>query len=69
MFTRQARRVINYQRSEAATLKRVVERWVETGTVPVVHIVADLDELEGAPVKPLPALVPSAPNATHVAAA
>ena len=69
MFTRKARRVINYQKSEAATLKRVVERWVATGTVPVVHIVADLDELEGAPVMLPPAPVSAAPNATRVAVA
>jgi hypothetical protein len=69
MFTRPARRVINYQKSEAATLKRVVELWVATGTVPVVHIVADLNELEDTPVMLPLAPVPSAPNATRVAVA
>jgi hypothetical protein len=69
MSTRQARRAVNRQRNEAAMLRRAVNRWLTTGTVPVAHIVADLDELEDAPVVLAPAPVLLMPNAAHAALA
>jgi len=50
-------------------LRRAVDRWLTTGTVPVAHIVADLNELEDAPVVLPPAPVLSMPNAAHAALA
>ena len=69
MSTRLARRAVNRQRNEAAMLRRAVDRWLTTGTVPVAHIVADLNELEDAPVVLPPALVLSMQNAAHAALA
>ena len=69
MSTRLVRRAVNRQTNEAAMLRRAVDRWLTTGTVPVAHIVADLNELEDAPVVLPPAPVLSMPNAAHAALA